>query len=66
MDWREMAGRPTVRQMPLGEKWWSWSGNKRIGYGPGSHWDGAIDPLRGWVIAACWLAACSVEYVFSC
>ena len=62
MDWREMAGRPTVRGMQIGEKWWAWSGGKRIGYGwKDDQWDGMIDPIRGWIIAFCWLVACSAE-----
>jgi protein SYS1 len=62
MDWREMAGRPTVREMQTGEKWWAWSGGKRIGYGwKDDQWDGRIDPIRGWIIAFCWLVACSAE-----
>ena len=62
MDWREMAGRPTVRGMQIGEKWWAWSGGKRIGYGwKDDHWDGGIDPIRGWIIAFCWLVACCAE-----
>ena len=62
MDWREMAGRPTVRGMHIGEKWWAWSGGKRIGQGwQGDQLDGRIDPIRGWIIAFCWLFACSAE-----
>ncbi|KAG6917096.1 hypothetical protein DXG01_003916 [Tephrocybe rancida] len=65
MDWREMAGHPTVRGIH-GEKWrtsWAWSGGKRIGYGQ-EGWDGRTDPLRGWVIALCWLAACSADICY--
>ncbi|KAG6836691.1 hypothetical protein H0H93_004802 [Arthromyces matolae] len=65
MDWREMAGRPTVRGMQ-GDKLgyaWAWSGGKKIGYGLQEiRWDGRVDPLRGWIIAFCWLVACSADY----
>ncbi|KAF8815433.1 hypothetical protein BYT27DRAFT_7194437 [Phlegmacium glaucopus] len=65
MDWREMAGRPTVRGMQIGEKWWAWSGGKRIGYGwKDDQWDGRIDPIRGWIIAFCWLVACSADIYY--
>ena len=69
MDWREMAGRPTVRGIYGGERWtsytqWAWSGGKKVGYGwKEDRWDGRTDPLRGWIIAGCWLLACSAEYV---
>ena len=69
MDWREMAGRPTVRGIYGGERWtsytqWAWSGGKKVGYGwKEDRWDGRTDPLRGWIIAGSWLLACSAEYV---
>ncbi|KAF7289410.1 hypothetical protein HMN09_01334400 [Mycena chlorophos] len=68
MDWREMAGRPTVRGMHGEERWSSytgvWSGGRKIGSGlRADQWDGRIDPMRGWVIAFCWMVACSAEYV---
>ena len=28
-------------------------------------WDGRMDPFRGWVIAFCWIAACTCECVYS-
>jgi hypothetical protein len=69
MDWREMAGRPTVRgtQGDLG-RWKSyagaWSGGKKLGVSSGEDgWDGRVDPMRGWVIAFCWLVASGFEYV---
>jgi protein SYS1 len=69
MDWREMAGRPTVRGIQGEGRWsqysWAWSGGKKIGHGLGQ-WDGrTTDPIRGWIIAICWLLACSAEYVLS-
>lgn len=67
MDWREMAGRPTVRGMQGQSPYsWAWSGGKKIGY----TWRedasslGRIDPIRGWIIAACWLLASGAEYVW--
>ena len=69
MDWREMAGRPTVRGVQGEERWSSyygaWSGGKQVGGGwEDGRWDGRTDPIRGWVIAASWLIASSAEYVF--
>jgi hypothetical protein len=66
MDWREMAGRPTVRGMQGGERWRSyagaWSGGKMVGYGlREDHWDGRIDPMRGWIIAFSWMIAAGAE-----
>ncbi|KAJ7065333.1 integral membrane protein S linking to the trans Golgi network-domain-containing protein [Mycena amicta] len=72
MDWREMAGRPTVRGMQGEERWNSytgvWSGGRKIGSGlRADQWDGRADPMRGWVIAFCWLVACSADiyYLFT-
>ena len=79
MDWREMAGRPTVRGL-WGDDRRGWavfrgaySGGRKVGegvmYGGRSSamigWDGRMDPSRGWVIAFCWIAACACECVFS-
>jgi hypothetical protein len=64
MDWREMAGRPTVVEVPIGERWWAWRGGKKVGYGwTEDQWDGTMDSKRGWIIAFCWIVACSAEYV---
>jgi len=68
MDWREMAGRPTVRGVQGEARWstysWAWSGGKRIGHGlVQDGWDGRTDPMRGWIIALCWMIACSAECV---
>lgn len=66
MDWREMAGRPTVVEVPIAERLWAWRGGKKIGYGwTEDQWDGTMDQRRGWIIALCWIAACSAEYVSS-
>lgn len=70
MDWREMAGRPTVRGTYGGERWtsytqWAWSGGKKVGYGwEEDRWDGRTDPMRGWIIAGCWLVACSADIYY--
>jgi hypothetical protein len=65
MDWREMAGRPTVRGMPGEGRWRSytgaWSGGKKVGFGTLNEWDGRTDPMRGWIIAFCWMAASGAE-----
>lgn len=65
MDWREMAGRPTVRGMQ-GENRWSsyagaWSGGKKVSYGEEHQWEGRTDPMRGWIIAFCWIVASGAE-----
>lgn len=64
MDWRQMAGRPTVPSAPGEDPWRAlrivWSGGKQIA-SDSSHWDGRIDPLRGWIIAGCWIAASAAE-----
>ncbi|CAA7265217.1 unnamed protein product [Cyclocybe aegerita] len=65
MDWREMAGRPTVVGMPIGERWWAWSGGKKVGYGwKDDQYNGTMDPMRGWIIAFCWLVACSADIYY--
>jgi hypothetical protein len=70
MDWREMAGRPTVRGMQGEERWRSytgvWSGGRKVGAGRlEDQWDGRTDPVRGWVIALCWMVASAAEQVVS-
>ncbi|CAK5267424.1 unnamed protein product [Mycena citricolor] len=52
MDWREMAGQPTVRGMQGEERWnaytSAWSGGRKIGFGlREDQWDGRTDPMRG-------------------
>ncbi|OBZ74022.1 Protein SYS1 [Grifola frondosa] len=73
MDWREMAGKPTVRALP-GERPWSswrsvWSGGKQVSSGELQEGglSGQIDPIRGWIIGACWLAASAADiyYLFT-
>jgi len=68
MDWREIAGRPTshISQGPW-SSWNSvWSGGKQVGSGDlhHGHWDGEIDPLRGWIIALCWIAASTADIYY--
>ncbi|KAJ7089742.1 integral membrane protein S linking to the trans Golgi network-domain-containing protein [Mycena belliarum] len=69
MDWREMAGRPTVRGMQGEERWSAytgvWRGGRKVGVGwRADQWDGRTDPMRGWVIAFCWLVACSADIYY--
>ncbi|KAF4569491.1 hypothetical protein EYR40_008464 [Pleurotus pulmonarius] len=74
MDWREMAGRPTAMargsSVQGDDRWrsytqWAWSGGERVAHGWSmDRWDGSIDPIRGWVIAACWIAACGADIYY--
>ena len=68
MDWREMAGRPTTRPLPGEGPWKSfnsvWSSGKQVGMGSiQQEAFSAVDPVRSWIIAACWIAASAAEYV---
>lgn len=67
MDWREMAGRPTVQGWNREDRWdvygGTWSGGRKFdhkGFDDQQQWSGT-DPIRGWVIAFCWLMASCVE-----
>ncbi|THU97686.1 hypothetical protein K435DRAFT_662320 [Dendrothele bispora CBS 962.96] len=69
MDWREMAGRPTVRGIYDSDKYgsysWAWSSGKIIGF----TWreeqlSTGMDPIRGWIIAFCWLLACTADIYY--
>lgn len=78
MDWREMAGWPTAHGLRGDDRrgWGvfrgAYSGGQRVGTGTwidpfkdGNkyfQWDGRTDPLRGWVVAFCWLVASIAEY----
>ncbi|KAF9647689.1 hypothetical protein BDM02DRAFT_3061437, partial [Thelephora ganbajun] len=68
MDWREMAGRPTVQGWNREDRWdvygGAWSGGRKFDHKgfEGQQWSG-IDPIRGWIIAFCWLmASCADVY----
>lgn len=67
MDWRQLAGKPTVHALQSGGPWRSigvvWSGGKQVGSEDMQmdFWDGRIDPRRGWVIAVCWVLASAAE-----
>jgi len=62
MDWREMAGKPTIRGLNGTSYGYAWSGGKMIGVGwKSDQWSGRTDPLRAWMTAICWLVACSAE-----
>jgi hypothetical protein len=70
MDWREMAGRATVRGLKGAQRWDTltgvWSGGRKIGnsgWDDGDQWRGRLDPMRGWVIAASWLFTFTAECV---
>jgi len=68
MDWREMAGRPTVRGWNREDRWdvysGAWSGGRKFDHEgfDDQQWSG-IDPIRGWIIAFCWLMASCAELV---
>ncbi|CDO69711.1 hypothetical protein BN946_scf184851.g99 [Trametes cinnabarina] len=69
MDWREMAGRPTIRAIPGGGPWKSlnsvWSGGKQVGLAPALQTDlRQIDPVRCWIIAICWVAASAADVYY--
>ncbi|KAH8093230.1 integral membrane protein S linking to the trans Golgi network-domain-containing protein [Cristinia sonorae] len=59
MDWRYLAGQPTIPSRPGEDPWLAlriiWSGGKQIA-SDSNYWSGRMDPLRGWIIAACWMA----------
>ena len=71
MDWREMAGRPTVQGWNREDRWdvyaGAWSGGRKFDHKgfDDQQWSG-IDPIRGWIIAFCWLMASCVEQVLPC
>ena len=78
MDWREMAGWPTAHGLRGDDRrgWGVFRGAYSGGQGVGTgtwidpfkdgnkyfQWDGRTDPLRGWVVAFCWLVASIAEY----
>ncbi|KAA1470271.1 hypothetical protein DENSPDRAFT_836031 [Dentipellis sp. KUC8613] len=71
MDWREMAGRPTFRRLHGEERWHSfagaWTGGKMVAepaWHVGAARAGRADPLRGWVLAVCWLLASGADIYY--
>ncbi|OAX34894.1 hypothetical protein K503DRAFT_746694 [Rhizopogon vinicolor AM-OR11-026] len=71
MDWREMAGRPTVRGMQGEDRWnayyGAWSGGKQLVSGwVESMRNGRTDPTRGWVIAFSWMFAYFADIYYFC
>ncbi|KXN86210.1 hypothetical protein AN958_10398 [Leucoagaricus sp. SymC.cos] len=65
MDWREMAGKPTIRGLNGTSYGYVWSGGKKVGMGwKSDQWSGRTDPLRAWIIAICWLVACGADIYY--
>ncbi|EKM81581.1 hypothetical protein AGABI1DRAFT_111865 [Agaricus bisporus var. burnettii JB137-S8] len=65
MDWREMAGKPTIRGLNGTSYGYVWSDGRKIAYGWGDdQWSGRTDSLRAWIIAVCWLLACGADICF--
>ncbi|EGN97068.1 hypothetical protein SERLA73DRAFT_185347 [Serpula lacrymans var. lacrymans S7.3] len=71
MDWREMAGLPTVPITPGQGRWnqytGAWSMGKKVGSGwQEGQWDGTTDPKRGWTLAFCWMLASCADIYYLC
>ncbi|KAF9814329.1 hypothetical protein IEO21_05172 [Rhodonia placenta] len=68
MDWRELAGRPTSRASQSTWGAWNtvWSGGKQLGSAEASDRPrfGHTDPMRGWIIAACWVVASTADIYY--
>ncbi|KAL5513431.1 hypothetical protein ACEPAH_3830 [Sanghuangporus vaninii] len=80
MDWREMAGWPTVHGLQGDDRrGWSvfrgaYSGGQKVGTGTWVdpfkddnryyQWDGRTDSRRGWIIAFCWMVAAGADVFF--
>ncbi|KAG9024655.1 hypothetical protein FRB95_011247 [Tulasnella sp. JGI-2019a] len=73
MDWREMAGRPTITGVKgddiRGYNAFSgvWSGGERLSGGTALQsweWDGGADPMRGWIIGFSWLLASGADVFY--
>jgi len=72
MDWREMAGRPTITGVKgddsRGYNAFSgvWRGGERLTGGTlrGWEWDGGADPMRGWIIGISWLLTSGADVVY--
>ncbi|KAI0091442.1 integral membrane protein S linking to the trans Golgi network-domain-containing protein [Irpex rosettiformis] len=67
MDWRQMAGRPTTGAS-LADAWKNlhsvWSGGHQVGDSRTALWNGQIDSVRGWIIAACWIAVSGADICY--
>jgi hypothetical protein len=67
MDWRELAGYPTAPEWQRGDSGSPfgdiWSGGQRIESHELSDLSQVVgtDPIRGWIIAICWLIASGAE-----
>ncbi|KIY72887.1 hypothetical protein CYLTODRAFT_434478 [Cylindrobasidium torrendii FP15055 ss-10] len=62
LDWRNIAGRPTSSNSWARNGYaWVWSAGKKVGVGDDGADGWVVDPLRGWVISVCWLAACVAD-----
>lgn len=65
MDWREMAGKPTIRGLNGTSYGYAWSNGKKVSLGWNSdQWSGRTDPFRAWIIAICWLVACGADIYY--
>jgi len=65
MDWREMAGKPTIRGLNGTSYGYAWSGGRKVGLGwKNDQWSGRTDPMRAWIIAICWLIACGADIYY--
>ena len=65
MDWREMAGRPAAQGWDREDRWdvysGAWSGGHKFDHKEDDQQWSGIDPIRGWIIAFCWLVASCAE-----
>jgi len=73
MDWREMAGRPTLTgdEGDISRGWSAfrgvWTGGHHVTGGSalqGWEWEAGVDPARGWVLAFSWLLASGADILF--
>ncbi|TFK34031.1 integral membrane protein S linking to the trans Golgi network-domain-containing protein [Crucibulum laeve] len=70
MDWRELAGKPTFRARSA-DRWAAWYGGQKFSFEPKTglpkgEWGGMgrVDPMRGWIIALCWIVACGADVYY--
>lgn len=65
MDWREMAGRATIRGINGSSYGYAWTGGKKFRVSwKEDQWSGRTDPMRAWIIAICWLIACGADIYY--